>query len=184
LYLVKPSPPEALVAVVDGLGHGAGAAAAAQIAIESLAARDDESLPAKVTRCHEDLRQTRGVVLSLASFRASDSTMTWLGVGNVEGILVRAGALTISGRETLLLRGGLVGDYLPPLRAFSLPVTRGDVLIFATDGVRGDFAEDIILTGPSQKIADRILARHSFGNDDALVLAVRYVYGKDQAPFR
>jgi hypothetical protein len=184
LYLVKPSPGEALIAVVDGIGHGERAAVTAQMAIDSLRLRDGESLPAKLSRCHEALRQTAGVVLSVASFRASDSTMTWLGVGNVEGILVRARPWAFPTRVALVPKNGLVGDCLPPVATFSLPVARGDVLIFATDGVRPDFAEHVVLTGPPQQIADRILARHLLGTDDALVLAARYVYGKDQASFR
>ena len=36
--------------------------------------------------------RTRGVVLSIALFNAENNTMTWLGVGNVDGLLLRNGS--------------------------------------------------------------------------------------------
>jgi len=182
LSLVKLSSEEALVAVVDGVGHGEAAAEVAQMAIECLGAGNGEPLAVKLRHCHEALRRTRGVAASLASFRASDNMMSWLGVGNVEGVLVRA--RSFEGRVGLALRGGLVGDHLPSLAPHSLRISKGDVLIFATDGVQPGFRENADLIGRPQQIAERILARHNLGTDDALVLAVRYIYGKDQGPFR
>src|SRR5438105_2735758 len=75
-------PGGALVAVVDGLGHGELAAVPAETAIEVLERYAREPVAALIQRCHERLRGTRGAVMSLASFREADSTMTWLGVGN------------------------------------------------------------------------------------------------------
>src|SRR5919201_1803066 len=67
-HLVQPFPNGALVAAVDGLGHGPAAAAAAQIAIDILEEHAHEPLIALVRRCHEGLLNTRGVVMSLAAF--------------------------------------------------------------------------------------------------------------------
>jgi len=47
---------------------------------------------------------TRGVVLSLASIDPAHGMMTWLGVGNVQGVLMRANAKNGNGQESLLLR--------------------------------------------------------------------------------
>jgi hypothetical protein len=113
--------------------------------------------------------------MSLASFNALDNTMTWLGVGNVEGLLLRADVAADPPRENVLLRGGVVGYQLPALHTATLPVTRGDVLILATDGIRGGFAEDVTLSDPPQRIAEHILARRATGMDDALVLVARYL---------
>ena len=176
-YLVKLLPHGALLAVVDGLGHGGKAAAAAKTAVAALEDSANESIIAVVKRCHERLRRTRGVVMSLAVFHAPDSTLTWLGVGNVEGLLLRADAKASPARESVLLRGGVVGCELPPLRASVIPVFRGDTLIFATDGIRRSFAEGLSQNAPPQQIADRILARHGKGTDDALVRVARYLGG-------
>ncbi len=175
-HLVKVSPTEALVAVVDGLGHGQGAAAAAKLAVSTLEKGMGESPIALVQRCHEALRSTRGVVLSLALFQSIDNSMTWLGVGNVEGILLHRNAHVVPGHEALLLRAGVVGDHLPRLAASIIEVGTGDLLIFATDGIRAGFADNInLLESPSQ-IANRILAQYGKETDDALVLVVRYIH--------
>src|SRR5206468_11760132 len=77
VHVVAPLPNGALVAVIDGLGHGAEAAAVAHVAARILQANAAEPVLALVQRCHEDLRKTRGVVMSLASFNAKDSSVTW-----------------------------------------------------------------------------------------------------------
>src|SRR5207244_1361781 len=138
-----------------------------------LKAGADEPVIALLQRCHEGLRATRGVVLSLASIDQGHDMMTWAGVGNVQGALLRAGAQKGSVQEVLLLRGGVVGSQLPALQAAVLPVAKGDTLVFVTDGVRGDFAEGLSALESPQRAADRILERHCRGNDDALVLVVR-----------
>src|SRR3989442_14621880 len=90
LHVVKPFPNGILVGVVDGLGHGDEATLAAQLAVSTLESYCHESVISLVKRCHGALAKTRGVVMSLASFNTTEGTMTWLGVGNVEGLLVRA----------------------------------------------------------------------------------------------
>jgi serine/threonine protein phosphatase PrpC len=174
-HVVKPFPNGVLVAAADGLGHGEEAATAAKTAIGLLERYAHEAVIGLLQRCHEHLRETRGVALSLASFRGPDGVMTWLGVGNVEGILLRAAANPKDRRESLVLRGGVVGGQLPPLRASVVPVMPGDTLIFATDGIRGGFAEGLTLSEPPQRLADQILARQATGTDDALVLVARFL---------
>jgi hypothetical protein len=52
---------------------------------------------------------------------------------------------------------------------------RGDVLIFATDGIRRDFADYLTTSGSTRDIAERLLERHATATDDALVLVARYM---------
>ena len=86
---------------------------------------------------------------------------------------MRSGAAKGTVQEVLLLRAGVVGSQLPALQAAVLPIAKGDTLVFATDGIRGEFAEDLSALESPQRAADRILERHCRGNDDALVLLVR-----------
>jgi len=88
-HVVQPFASGVLLAVVDGLGHGEPAAAAARLAVAILAEHADEPPSLLVERCHTSLAPTRGVVMSLASVRTLDHTMSWLGVGNVEAVLLR-----------------------------------------------------------------------------------------------
>src|SRR5256884_7299426 len=84
-HLVKPVGTGVLVAVVDGLGHGAEAAAAAQAAVAALERHATESPVPLIERCHRGLPGTRGVVINVAVLGRTARSMTWLGVGNVEG---------------------------------------------------------------------------------------------------
>jgi len=177
-YLVGAHPDGLLIAVVDGLGHGAEAAAAAQAAVAILGEHLQEPAISLLNRCHEALKPTRGAALSLASFNVTYGTMTWLGVGNVEGVLLRADKEAVPVQENVMLFPGVAGHQLPVLRAVVTPVYPGDLLIFFTDGIRQDFLSEPPIPGHSpQRIADRICARYRKGTDDALVLAARYAGG-------
>src|SRR5262245_48527463 len=143
LHLVKPFAHGVLLAVVDGVGHGDEATAAAQTAVAILEAHADEPVIALVQRCHRALTKTRGAVMTIASLNELEGAVTWLGVGNVEGCLLRAEPNSNHTAESVLLRSGLVGFQLPALHAGVLPVDRGDLLIFATDGIRAGFAESV-----------------------------------------
>jgi phosphoserine phosphatase RsbX len=110
----------------------------------------------------------------MAAIDASQGLLTWIGVGNVQGLMLRHGAIKGTPHEELLLRAGVVGAQLPPLQAAVLPVKHGDTLVFATDGIRSGFIEDISAVEPPQKCADRILATYCRQSDDALVVVTRY----------
>ncbi len=178
-HLVKPVGTSVLVAVVDGLGHGAEAATAAQAAVAALERHATESPVPLIERCHRALHGTRGAVMSVAVLGRSDRSMTWVGVGNVEGLLLHGDGATRSrsGRESLVTRGGIVGSELPRLHPTVLPIAPGDLLIFATDGIREGFADGLSPEAAPQHLADQILARHGKGTDDALVLVARYLGG-------
>ncbi len=175
LHVVQTQESSALVAAVDGAGHGKAAADAAGIAAATLESHAQDGLPALVKRCHTALRRTRGAVMSLAEFDGGQNRMTWLGVGNVEGVFLHGQYGPQVNRETLFLRNGLVGYSLPRLLPGSFPVSPGDVLIFATDGIRVPFDQGVSLFDPPQRIAEQIRAQHCKTNDDGLVLVVRYV---------
>jgi serine/threonine protein phosphatase PrpC len=171
-HLACSLPDGMLFAAVDGLGHGSQAAAASRVAVETLQRHAGEPVATLLARCHDSLRLTRGAAMNLASFNSRHATMFWIGVGNVEGLLLRANP-QLPG-EKLLCRNGVVGSRLPQLQAAMLPVAHGDVLVFATDGIASDFVQTIRMGEPTQAIAERVLARHNKGTDDALVLVARY----------
>lgn len=175
LHLVQPHDRGVLLAAVDGLGHGPEATLAATIAVETLARRPGDSVHALTKRCHEALTHTRGVVMTLATLDASDHTITWCGVGNVEARLFRHDAGATSMPESALLRGGTVGSVLPSLYASVIPVNPGDVLILASDGIWPDYEQDVPLLSPPQRIAAHVMQKYFKGSDDALVLVVRFL---------
>lgn len=175
LQVVKALPNGVLVAALDGLGHGEEAASAAMAARAILEEHAQEPVIALINRCHQGLRASRGVALSVASFNESQGLVTWMGVGNVQGVLLRCGVAPAAAEESLLLRGGVVGVELPPLQEAVLPVSKGDTLVFATDGISPDFDRGLARNYPPGKAARSILARHGKTTDDALVLVARYL---------
>jgi len=178
LGLVQPFPGGVLVAVIDALGHGTEAAATARQASAALARDPGAPVAELLRRCHDALLGFRGAVVSLASFDTVHATMTWVGVGNVEAVLLLADQTLQPSRTTLVTFGGIVGAEQPRARAWIVPVAPGDTLIFATDGVKSGFADGLAPSGPPQQLADGILARHAKGTDDALVLVARFLGGE------
>jgi negative regulator of sigma-B (phosphoserine phosphatase) len=173
--LVKVLDGSAVVAVMDGLGHGEEAAAAAKIAADIVEANASADLVSIFKRVHEALRQSRGAVMSVALVNGMDATIAWLGVGNVAGFLVRANPEMKPRKESLLVRPGILGGQLPTLDACTVPLVHGDTLVFATDGIRSGFDEEINLHQLPRESVAKILAKYSKENDDALVLVARYL---------
>src|SRR5438445_4742250 len=174
LSVAHCTPDRGLIAAIDGIGHGKSAALAARVAAGVLEANSDDSLATIIQKCHEALRTTRGVVLSLAIVDFRRGTLTWLGVGNVQGVLMRCAGGDCAATEALLLRPGVVGSQLPNLQTTTLLFSPGDTLAFATDGIGRDFSKDLFPFESPQRSADRILSKHCKGNDDALIFVARF----------
>ena len=174
-HLVCERGDRAVVAVIDGLGHGPEAALAARAAVRSVRENADAAVDVLFKCCHESLRSTRGAVMSLAIIDGTNGTLTWAGIGNVEGLLIRGQAGNNRPNECLLLRGGVVGFRLPPLKISTISILPGDTLIFATDGVGREFGRALDVSGSPSEIADYVLRRYATKRDDALVLVSRYL---------
>jgi phosphoserine phosphatase RsbX len=175
LAVFAPYEGGALVAAIDGLGHGDAAADAAEVAGQILAERPDEPPELLLKRCHEALRSTRGVVATLAWFDLATAALTWTGIGNVEGRLVRADRGRGDSADSPTLFGGVLGWSLPAVRFVRTELAPGDCLVMATDGVAADFGSSLVPGLPAPEQAKRVLASHARGSDDALVIAVRYL---------
>ena len=171
--VLAPAAGGALVAAIDGLGHGGEAADAAATAAAVLEAEPGGDLSGLLDRCHAALRRTRGVVVTLAWFDVARGVLTWTGVGNVEGRLVRAGD-SRRATEGAFVKGGVLGYNLPLVRVTGTALEPGDVIVLATDGVGSGYADALAAGGPAQALADRILAAHARHDDDALVVVVRW----------
>jgi phosphoserine phosphatase RsbX len=175
LAVFVPSQRGGLVAVIDGLGHGAAAADAAEAAAEVLR-REVERQPQELLEiCDSALRRTRGAVMTLAWFDLEQRSMTWTGVGNVEARFVRAGDSGDARHASPGVLGGVVGFNLPQVRLGTIPLEPGDAVVLATDGVTADFSASLASGVGAQELAERVLERHGNGTDDALAVVVRYL---------
>ena len=175
LAVVNRLPDGALVAAIDGLGHGSEAARAARLAGEVVRERPSRNLVLLAERCHGALRDSRGAAISLAFLSPSEGTVTWVGVGNVEGRVLSGDRSATRPKGSLALGNGIPGHELPKMRTATLDVRPGDLLVLATDGIEATFGDSLDVSGSTQAIAERILATHRKPTDDALVVAVRYL---------
>jgi phosphoserine phosphatase RsbX len=165
----------ALIGVVDGMGHGTQAAAAANCCVDILGDARTEPLDILFQRCHRALSSTRGAVMTLARIDFRMDMLSWIGVGNVAADLVAKHPAGVEVRSSVRLAGGIVGYRLPEVLApRDVPIRPGDLIVFASDGIADNHLDDIDFSAPAPVIADQILHNHAKDNDDALVLTARH----------
>jgi hypothetical protein len=169
--LCRPLTDGWLTAVIDGLGHGPQAEHATSVAVAAIAQHASFDLAALIEICHRDLRETRGVVLALASF-ARDRTVTWVGVGNIAGMVLR----TVDGRWRVVRRltsiGGVVGYQLPRIRVESFTIETSEIVVLHTDGIAGEVSR--VAVAPASRLAEVALERLARPEDDALIAVASY----------
>jgi serine phosphatase RsbU (regulator of sigma subunit) len=165
---VQVSPGRARVAVMDGLGHGPEAATASDMALKLLESLDQQPLEAAFKSLDQALTRSRGAALSMADLDLDGGRMRWAGVGNVEGVLLRARDPERS-RERLLVQSGIVGCRMPRLRTRDLDLENGDLLLFYTDGLDSQLLKGLDWRQDAQAAAGQLLQAFAKPNDDALV---------------
>jgi negative regulator of sigma-B (phosphoserine phosphatase) len=164
-----------LLAAVDGLGHGHEAAEVRKAFLAVLRDHAEEPLVELFQLCNAALRNTRGCVASLAGIDSGKGMLTWLGVGNVEGVLFHAkGNGDSISSDYITTRGGIVGYRLPELLPSSLQLADNDLLVLATDGIKSDFIEWLDPALAPRQLAGTILSHCAKPIDDALVLVARW----------
>jgi len=173
--VVQPVASGLLIAVVNGMGHEPDAALAAERMVRAIReARTLDVTP--IVRCCDDFfPRERGVVLGLAALDTSANQLTWLGVGNVFGQVLRAHPLEGSRSEVMRTRGGTQGLRLPILHPTSLPIDAGDLLVVATNGFRPTLAHGNGAGETAQALADSILRSRAEPHDGAFVFVGRYL---------
>jgi phosphoserine phosphatase RsbX len=173
LAVFAPTSRGGLACLIDGLGHGEPAADAAEAAAEVIRHHAEAPPQELLERCHEALKDTRGVVMTLAWFDVDAAELVWTGVGNVEARLWHPAE--DGRRDVALVFGGVVGYQVPRVRPSTLALDPGDLLVMVTDGIGSGFAASLEGGGGAQAIAERVFAEHGKGTDDALVVVVRFL---------
>lgn len=163
-----------LLAVADGLGHGAEAAVASRSLIEVLRRHPEETPDRLLRLCHQALKNTRGSAATVVAIDRTRCLLSWAGVGNVEGVIRHADPSLP--KEYITMRGGIIGARIPGLQTSFLRLQDGDVLVLATDGIDCRFVQAIGLLHPPDRLAGYILDRFGKPQDDALVLVARYLF--------
>jgi negative regulator of sigma-B (phosphoserine phosphatase) len=165
----------ALFGVIDGLGHGPSAAAAALRAVETLERARGERLEVLLHLCHRALEGSRGVAMTLARVDFAANDLAWMGVGNVAADLVTKAATGIHIRSSARLVGGIVGYRIPEIKpAHVVSIRAGDLIVMSTDGIAEDHLEHIDFAASAAVIAEAMLNKHAKETDDAMVLTARH----------
>lgn len=179
----------ALVAVVDGLGHGPEAALAAETILDALAAHRDSELEALVKLCHEAARHTRGAALGVARVDCPAARVRFVGVGNVRlygagpPVLAQAAdqpsGASPGGRflRAFITNNGIVGYNLPPVMlAGEHQLRGGDVFGLCSDGIALEACFSglaAIGAARADEIALQFMATKALARDDAAIVVMR-----------
>jgi anti-sigma regulatory factor (Ser/Thr protein kinase) len=118
--------------LVDGLGHGLGAADAARAALRLFAERPDLAPAQQVAALHEGLRGTRGAAVAVGRIDPGGGTIGYAGVGNIASAVIAAGT-----SRQLVSLSGTAGHVVHRITEFSYPWAEDALLIMHSDGLGG-----------------------------------------------
>jgi serine/threonine protein phosphatase PrpC len=172
-HVVVEAEDSIVLAVIDGLGHGSGAAEAASAAAATIRTCAPQPLSEIVRRCHDALAGSRGVVLTIARIER-DGMLGWTGVGNAAGLIWRrrgGGSVIISMAP---LGRGVVGSHLPTLHEKRLRLLEDDLIVLCSDGIAEVESWSPVLRLTPALAADALLDERARADDDALALVARY----------
>jgi anti-sigma regulatory factor (Ser/Thr protein kinase) len=170
-WAVSLSPGRSVAMVVDGLGHGAPAAAAAAEAV-GVFARVNAKRPGEILDAlHGALRPTRGAAVSVAQIDLQRRQLTFAGIGNVGGTVLGRDAV-----KNMVSFGGIVGHEYRRAREFEYAWPAGAVLVMHSDGLQSQWKLEAY-PGLSERhpalIAGILYRDYTRGRDDVTVLAIR-----------
>lgn len=157
--------------VVDGMGSGAEANAAADTTLAHLREAGGYDMEIAFDQVHAALRGIRGVALAAAQIDLEQMMLSWSAVGDIDGVLVRNGRISGS----LIQKSGTLGLIYDGIRLTSAPLRVDDVIILATDGISRTYRSDLDATHPISDITSGILRHHGRPTDDRLVLGLKVV---------
>lgn len=164
------------ILVVDGLGHGVAATAAARAALDAFRARPGLAPVAILARLHDSLRPTRGAAVGVAVIDPRREVVMFCGVGNVTGAVFMD-----AGTRCVVSYPGIVGHEVRKIVEFTYAWGKSPLLLMQTDGIRAprallDRYPGLLARHPSliSAVLYRDLRRE---RDDATVVAVRPARG-------
>jgi len=156
------------IAVIDGVGHGPEAAAAAALAVDALAAHPALGPEESLRLCHGALVGSRGAAISIAHLDPVAGQLSFAGIGNVDAIL-----RTLDGERHLVTYPGIIGVVSRTVRRFDLSLGERWLLLMHTDGVRSRLRIDALIGeghATLDALAEAILAGGARPTDDATVV--------------
>ena len=169
-FVVRQWGQKALVAVIDGLGHGPYAHHAAEKARQYVESHFDAPLSSIFLGVSRACLATRGVVMAAALFDGAREKFSFASLGNVETRIFQS-----SDGHKLPVARGILGytNKLPTVNQY--PWDRHSVFVMHSDGLLDHWHwEDFAFANePPSLIAQRLLSTLARKEDDATVIVVK-----------
>lgn len=167
-YFIKRYEDSAIVAVVDGIGHGDKASEASKAALKVIEDKYRDDLEQVVLTVHRRLHGSRGCVLGIVRMN-KDGKIEYLGVGNI-----RTQIYTTERYKRLVSFDGLLGSNVRTLRTDRLALSTPCLIVLHSDGVSTfNFDDKRIVYRPVMEIAKEAFEQHKKSTDDATLLIAR-----------
>jgi anti-sigma regulatory factor (Ser/Thr protein kinase) len=160
------------LAILDGLGHGQGAADATQSALEVFYAHAALEPAALLSRMHDAMRATRGAAAAVVQLRADTQQLRFVGVGNCAGSIHDLASERRP--QSLTSHNGIVGANMLRVHEFSHTWPADGLLVLHTDGLSARWSFDNYPNLPSRHpslIAGVLWRDFARQRDDVTVLA-------------
>ena len=169
-WCIIVGPKRVAVMLVDGLGHGPEAAAAADAATATFPSLAGQSPDVAIAGFAAALRNTRGAALSMAIIDEAARVVRFGGVGNVDGRVLSTGPT-----EYLVPQNGIVGMGTPGVRCSTASWPAGARLVMHSDGIGARWRVDAyagLANAHPALLAGVIYRDFARDRDDATVLVV------------
>ena len=160
-----------LLLSVDGLGHGAIAAEAANLAVTLFRANASRTAAEILALLHLGLRPTRGAAVAIAEVDTARGAVDYAAVGNIAARL-----LTAAGTRSMVSHNGIVGHQARPAPAFTYPWTGDTTLVMHSDGLKNQWKPESypgILRRDPALLAGLLYRDFARERDDSSVIVCR-----------
>ncbi len=159
-----------ILTVIDGLGHGKHAQAAATAALDYVAHHLEQPLPDLFSGCSDAIRGTRGVAMAVAVIEEETGLLTYAGIGNTRAMVLGAKTTRLNSNY------GIIGAAYKRLTTEKVQLSNNDLMFMFTDGLKeiidvSNYGD--LLSIDLHRLAGRLLEDWSLLRDDAAILIYR-----------
>ncbi|APP77069.1 transcriptional regulator [Xanthomonas vesicatoria ATCC 35937] len=158
------------VTMIDGLGHGPGAADAADAGTRIAASASGEP-DERLARMHAGMSGSRGGATAVMQFDGNSGQVRFAGVGNIAAALCDG-----DGVRGMPSHPGIVGVQFRRAKPFDFPQAAGKLLVLHSDGLqtRWNLRDHAGLLSRHPRIIAAVLLRdYARGRDDACIFVMR-----------
>jgi len=157
-----------LVAVVDGLGHGPGAAEASEAFVEFVRGNPRKPLENLMAEGSSHISSTRGAAAAIVRLDFAHNSLGFCGVGNVHFHSLSSASIHP------VCVPGIVGHRVRKIIPYEFELPEQGTFVLCSDGISSRIHLEEFPEHAPQALADAILAQHGKSHDDATCVAVAY----------